>query len=72
MPFPLDIQFVKRTEAKLGRRLPPDYVIRMCRENGGNVHAADDAWELYPIFDDSDRRRLRRPVRIAISTRCPI
>lgn len=32
----------------------------MCRDNGGEVAAAADHWWLYPIFDDSDRKRLKR------------
>ena len=60
MAFRLDIQFVKRTEAKLGRKLPLGYVAKMCRDNGGEVAADPDQWLLYPIFDDSDRKRLKR------------
>jgi hypothetical protein len=60
MPFPLDIQFVRRAEAKLGRQLPSGYVARMCRENGGEVLVGTDSWELHPILDDSDRKRLNR------------
>jgi len=60
MGFPVDIQFVKRAEAKLGRKLPLGYVAKMCRNNGGGVTAGPDCWYLYPIFDDSDRKHLKR------------
>jgi hypothetical protein len=60
MPFPLDIQFVKRAQAKLGRKLPHGYVAKMCRDNGGEVATRTDTWWLFPIFDDSDRKRLKR------------
>jgi hypothetical protein len=60
MAFPVDIQFVKRAETKLGRKLPLGYVAKMCRDNGGGVSAGPDYWYLYPIFDDSDRKRLKR------------
>jgi len=60
MAFPLDIQFVKRAEAKLGRKLPLGYVAKMCSNNGGEVATRTDSWWLYPIFDDSDKRRLKR------------
>lgn len=60
MAFPLDMQFVKRAEAKLGRKLPLGYVAHMCRDNGGEVSAGTDFWNLFPIFDDSDRKRLKR------------
>jgi hypothetical protein len=32
----------------------------MCRDNGGEVAMGTDVWWLYPIFDDSDRKRLTR------------
>lgn len=60
MPFSLDIRFVKRAEEKLGRRLPPDYVTRMCFDNGGEVQIDSETWSLYPILDDGDRKRLKR------------
>jgi hypothetical protein len=60
MAFSLDIQFVKRAEAKLGRKLPLGYVAKMCRDNGGELATETDYWWLYPICDDSDRKRLKR------------
>jgi hypothetical protein len=60
MAFLVEISLVKRTEAKLGRKLPLGYVAKMCRSNGGEVHARNDCWSLFPIFDDSDRTRLKR------------
>jgi hypothetical protein len=60
MAFPVDIRFIKSAEAKLGRKLPLGYVVRMCRENGGSATTEIDNWFLFPIFDDSDQRRLKR------------
>jgi hypothetical protein len=60
MPFPLDIQFVRQAEAKLGRKLPLGYVARRCQENGGEVSVGRDVFFLYPILDSSDRKRLAR------------
>lgn len=60
MAFPVDIRFVKQAELKLGRKLPLGYVARLCRNNGGDVAAGTDRWHLHPIFDDSDRARLKR------------
>jgi hypothetical protein len=60
MPFPLDIQFVKRAEAKLGRKLPLGYIAKMCRDNGGEVRTGTDGWWLFPILEDSDKKRLKR------------
>jgi hypothetical protein len=60
MPFPVDSVFIDRAAEKLGIRLPLSYVARMQRSNGGDVEAADDTWQLYPIFDDSDKTRIKR------------
>ena len=60
MSFPLDTGYVRRAEANLGRRLPLGYVVKICRDNGGEVTTETDHWWLYPIFDDSDRKRLKR------------
>jgi hypothetical protein len=60
MAFPVDVKFVRQTESKLGRKLPAGYVAEMCIDNGGQVKAGGDEWNLYPIFDDSDRKRLKR------------
>ena len=60
MPFPIDIKFVTETERKLGVKFPPSYVIRMVKSNGGDVQTPPDAWMLYPIFDTSDKKCLKR------------
>ena len=60
MPFRLDVRFVRVAEQKLGRTLPPDYSARMCRDNGGHLSIGQDSFELYPILDTSDRKRLAR------------
>ena len=54
MPFPLDIQFIKGAEERLGRSLPHAYKARMLRENGGDLLAGTDSWQLFPILDDSE------------------
>ncbi len=60
MPFPLDHKFVQQAQQKLGRVLPLGYVARMCRNNGGEVAVGTDYFDLYPILDSSDRKRLAR------------
>lgn len=60
MPFPLDIRFVHEAEAKLGRTLPLGYVARMCRDNGGSIAVEVDIFQLHPILDTTDRKRLVR------------
>lgn len=60
MPFPLDKQFVESTEQKLGSKLPVAYIAAMQASNGGDVTVADDDWQLHPVLDPSDRKRLAR------------
>jgi hypothetical protein len=60
MPFPVDSVFIDRAAERLGIRLPLSYIAHMQRSNGGEVEAADDTWQLYPIFDDSDKTRIKR------------
>lgn len=60
MPFPTTVEQVRKTEEKLGRKLPSTYVGRMLEENGGIVETETDNWSLHPLFDDSDRTRLKR------------
>ena len=60
MPFPIEIKYVTETEHKLGVKFPTSYVTRMIKSNGGEVETPPDAWLLYPIFDTSDKKRLKR------------
>jgi hypothetical protein len=60
MPFPVDSVFIDRAAERLGIRLPLRYIAHMQRSNGGEVEAADDTWQLYPVFDDSDKTRIKR------------
>lgn len=32
----------------------------MKKENGGEIETPDDLWILYPVFDTSDRKRIKR------------
>ncbi len=60
MPFPVDRQFVTKTEEKLGATFPESYSAVMQGHNGGSVRTGTDEWQLYPIFDTSDKKRLNR------------
>ncbi|MGH7138812.1 MAG: SMI1/KNR4 family protein [Pirellulales bacterium] len=60
MPFPVEMPFVKQAEEQLARSLPLGYVGRICRNNGGEVRAAGDVFQLYPVLDTTDRKRLAR------------
>jgi hypothetical protein len=51
---------VKRTESRLGRKLPLGYFAKMCEHNGGQIVTGSDSWDVFPIFDDSDKKRRKR------------
>ncbi|WP_035612610.1 SMI1/KNR4 family protein [Haloferula sp. BvORR071] len=65
MAFDISEAQVVLTEAELGLRLPPVYRSMMMACNGGTAwlkesNDEDDTWQLYPIKDASDRKRLSR------------
>ena len=60
MPFNLAERFIREAEAELGAPLPHSYRQAMMASNGGEVAAYDDVWNLHPILDKSDRKRLSR------------
>lgn len=60
MPFNLSEERVVETETILKAKLPDDYREAMKKDNGGEATTEDDEWELYPIKDTSDRKRMSR------------
>ncbi|ABV88756.1 SMI1/KNR4 family protein [Shewanella pealeana] len=60
MPFNLSEVQLSNTELELGAKLPHDYREAMKADNGGEASTEEDDWELYPIKDTSDRKRLVR------------
>jgi len=60
VPFNLDERFIAAAEQKLGASLPSSYRQAMMTNNGGEVLAYDDVWNLHPILDTSDRKRVKR------------
>ncbi len=71
--FPVDETRIDAVELELGQRLSEDHRARLRENNGGEVTADlveadfardfDPDWELYPVWDDSDRRRAARTAR---------
>jgi hypothetical protein len=60
MPFPVDEQYILETEKELGLVFPLTFKSRMRKENGGEIEATDDTWTIYPFFDRSDIKRVKR------------
>ncbi len=60
MAFPVENRFIEQAERSLGVRLPNSYKGRVRRDNGGEMEATDDVWQLHPVFDTSERKRITR------------
>lgn len=60
MPFPVDEKWINEAETKLGFILPLSYRQTISKENGGHITINGETWDLYPIWDKSDRKRLKR------------
>jgi len=67
MAFNLDEKYIIECEKELGAKLPSSYREAMLSSNGGEIDVAGDSWELYPIFDKSDRKRISRTCNHIIS-----
>ncbi len=61
MAFACTEETIALTEAELERALPEAYRARLKRRNGGAVtDPQGNEWELHPIRDTTERRRLQR------------
>jgi len=60
MPFPTSELFISKSEAALGVRLPDSLREHLVKENGGELRIDDDSWQLFPVADTSDPKRLAR------------
>jgi len=60
MAFDISDNQIARTEAILRRKLPPVYRAILSNNNGGTAFTDEDQWDIHPIKDDSDRKRLSR------------
>lgn len=60
MPFPIDEEHICILESELGAQLPVCYREFMKADNGGTIKLAEEWWELHPIQDTSDRKRISR------------
>jgi SMI1 / KNR4 family (SUKH-1) len=60
MAFPTTEDRIAAAEAQLGSRLPVEYRNRLISNNGGELETSEDVWQVFPVFDDSDRKRAGR------------
>lgn len=60
MAFTVDIKFIEKAENELGLTFPNSFKKGISKSNGGEVNTKTDLWEIFPIFDTSDRKRTCR------------
>jgi hypothetical protein len=60
MPFPTNLDYITRAEKELGVRLPDSFREYLCSTNSGELSLGDDDWQIFPVLDDSDRKRASR------------
>jgi len=60
MPFSLAENYILDAEVALGGKLPVRYRSWIARSNGGEVEAQHDTWQVHPLEDRTDRKRLTR------------
>lgn len=60
MAFDLKEEYILDAEEKLGAILPMTYKQIMKQNNGGTIYLDEDDWELFPIEDKLDKKRISR------------
>ncbi|MEZ5893823.1 MAG: SMI1/KNR4 family protein [Parvularculaceae bacterium] len=60
MPFPVDEKYLVACEAHIGRSLPTELRARLSKNNGGEIEVDGEPWRLFPVWDDSERDRIKR------------
>lgn len=60
MPFPVEEKYIIKTESNLNVKFPASFRDKMIKNNGGEVETPPDSWHLYPFFDSSDKKRIKR------------
>lgn len=67
MPFNVDDSFINVAESELHVQFPAAYRAAMRQRNGGVISIEDEDWELHPVADPSDRKRLSRTLNSVVS-----
>ncbi len=55
---PVEERFIVDAERALGVRFPAGYRAWLRRQNGGEVQIDEEWWDLHPVADTSDPRRI--------------
>jgi hypothetical protein len=67
MALPTRQTFIDNAENALGAKLPPWLTARLLKENGGEIEAAGDHWQLFSVFDSRDRKHASRSATHIVS-----
>lgn len=63
MAYPTDEARLREAEAQLGWSLPAPLRERLLRDNGGSIRCDGDEWQLFPVWDPTDRRTMRKTAK---------
>jgi hypothetical protein len=70
MAFPTTEIHVAAAERELGVVLPREYRERLLARNGGELTTAGDDWQVFPVFDATNRKTTARSAgHIVLETR---
>lgn len=70
MPFEIELNHIEDSEKDLNVRFPEKFKSRMEKSNGGELDTDEFEIELYPFFDNSDKKRISRTCNhIGLETR---
>lgn len=60
MSFPTTEACIQAAEQTLGVVLPAAHRAHLRAKNGGEMRAARDVWQVFPVFDTSNRKTMTR------------
>jgi hypothetical protein len=60
MPYSIEEKNILQSEEELNFVFPKSFKEKMQKENGGVLFISNEEWLLYPFFDNSDKRRIKR------------
>ena len=60
MGFNLEEVFIKNTENNLGIQFSLSFKTKMMDDNGGEISIKGEGWFIFPFYDNSDKRRIKR------------
>lgn len=70
MAFPTTESHVSAAERELGIKLPREYRERLVARNGGELSTSGDDWQVFPVFDATNRKTAGRSAgHIVLETR---